>query len=87
MSLMVIIRTDYCYKSVILAHVGDVTLVKFNKNFVLSFMKTTYRYRDNFHGHISNEYKYEMNSNYISHYYFWKLFKEMENVLVYCQKQ
>ena len=32
MSLMVIIRTDYCYKSVILDHVGDVTLVKFNKN-------------------------------------------------------
>ena len=72
-----VIRTDYCYKSVILDHVGYVTLVKFNKNFVLSFMKTTYRYRDNFHGHISNkEYEYEMNSNYIYHYYFLIPFAE-----------
>ena len=55
---------------------------------MLSFLKTTYRYRDNFHGPVSNkEYEYEMNSNYIYHYYFWKLLKEMENVLVDCQKQ
>ena len=55
---------------------------------MLSFMKSIYRYRDYFHGHISNkEYEYEMNSNYIYHYHFWKLLKEMENVLVCCQKQ
>lgn len=30
--LSVIIRTDYCCKSVILDHVGDITLVKFNKS-------------------------------------------------------
>lgn len=53
-----------------------------------SLMRSTYRYTDYFHGHInSKEYEHKMNSNYIYHYHFWKLLKEMENVLVYCQKQ
>lgn len=53
-----------------------------------SLMKSIYRYRNYFHTHVSNnECEYKMNSNYIYHYHFWKLLKEMENVLVYCQTQ
>lgn len=56
--------------------------------FMPSHMRSTYRYMDYFLGHInSKEYEYKMNSNYIYHYHFRKLLKEMENVVVYCQKQ
>lgn len=54
---------------------------------MLFLMKSIYRYTDCFQGHINNkEYEYKMNSNYIYHDHFWKLLKEMENVVGYCQK-
>lgn len=68
--------------------VGDVPLVNLIKTFMPSLLKSAYRYRDCFHGDINNkDSEYEMNSNYIHHYHFWRLLKEMKNVLVCCQKQ